>query len=488
MSDQDIVLKVLSPLSKCIDDVTHGLSELINSVIPEILKVQETAQSIDYNNMLIAATFFSAVTVTTLQLSYAYNTNPHASFGVAVNTLWFVALVFSTASSLGSLVGLTWYQKIRRVRLLPDWARLYLEDGPTISLVIASTAFSTGLCLFAFSSSQHIITSTLTAVFTAAHAVALFVSLCLYSPNRLSRSLLKVFSMSFSYCKEVYIRHWYLYRVPRRDRDLVVHIMRLSGAPWSKANIIAIQRDIEAERTSESMSELQTMPSAATSSTGDASPELGSSPTGVKRNIKLAWMFVRQSLHTVFSQHILHWPNWLALRQRRTCTATKDPGDLEQAYESDERVAIPYKLEYDIETQEDAGKPGMQKPTITEDQGSALSEEPRTLTHGSTDPREYADLTERGPGENVGRSFGTSPAQGSMKEPTAAISSMADSIPGASSSPMVQNSDKGLKNVERLRETDARGRPNQLREEEQGSPSCSFVQEGEESRRAGASN
>lgn len=115
------------------DNVTWGLSQIFESceskslavclklldlvplspflAFPEFLKAREKAQSINFNNMLTAATFFSAVTATTLQLSYAYNTNPHASFGVAVNTLWLVALVFSTASSLNSLVGLTWYQK-----------------------------------------------------------------------------------------------------------------------------------------------------------------------------------------------------------------------------------------------------------------------------------------------------------------------------------------------------------------------------------------
>ncbi|KAI5116481.1 hypothetical protein M0805_005574 [Coniferiporia weirii] len=104
-------LRMLPPFGKHIDDVTRGLSELIESTIPKILRAKETAQSIKCSNMLTAATFFSAVTASALQLSYAYNTNPHASFGVAVNTLWFVALVFSTASGLSSLVGLMWYQK-----------------------------------------------------------------------------------------------------------------------------------------------------------------------------------------------------------------------------------------------------------------------------------------------------------------------------------------------------------------------------------------
>ncbi|KAI5115675.1 hypothetical protein M0805_007567 [Coniferiporia weirii] len=195
-----ILETVLLPLSKHIDNVTDSLLELMESGGSKAsAALQETAQSIDYYNMLIAATFFSAVTATTLQLSYAYNTNPHASLGVAVNTLWFVALVFSTASSLSSLVGLTWYQKVRRIRLLPNWAKLWLEDGPTISLAVASAAFSVGLCLFSFSSSQHTITSALTAAFTVTYAVALFEPLCLFSPNSLSR--IKTF---YGYRKDIY--------------------------------------------------------------------------------------------------------------------------------------------------------------------------------------------------------------------------------------------------------------------------------------------
>ncbi|KAI5116568.1 hypothetical protein M0805_000992 [Coniferiporia weirii] len=240
MTDAEIYLG----LRKHIVNVTEGLSERFETSIPEFLKAREKAQSIDYNNMLTAATFFSAVTATTLQLSYAYNTSTHASFGVAVNTLWFVALVFSTASSLNSLVGLTWYQKVRRIQLFPDWVKLWIEYGPTISLAVASAAFSAGLCLFAFSSSQHTITSALTATFTVAHAVALFVPLCLNSPNRLSHILLKVFTKPFNYCKKV----WFLRRVPRQDRNLVADVMY---GDWSKANVIDAQRRIEAERAHE---------------------------------------------------------------------------------------------------------------------------------------------------------------------------------------------------------------------------------------------
>ncbi|KAI5116569.1 hypothetical protein M0805_000993 [Coniferiporia weirii] len=175
--------------------------------------------------------------------------SPRSQRDSAVNTLWLVALVFSTASSFNSLAGLTWYQKIIRDQLLPDWAKLWVENGPTVLLAVASAAFSAGLCLFALSSSQHTSTSALTATFTVAHAAALFAPLCLYSPNPLSRFLLKVFTTSlilevfttsFSYCKEVCLKLWYLRNAPWQDRDLVADLM--DGEDWSKANAIDAQR------------------------------------------------------------------------------------------------------------------------------------------------------------------------------------------------------------------------------------------------------
>lgn len=53
------------------------------------------------------ATFFSAVTATTLQFSYS-QTGDILSDGV--NAFWFSSLVFSIAAAVNSLLGLSWKQ------------------------------------------------------------------------------------------------------------------------------------------------------------------------------------------------------------------------------------------------------------------------------------------------------------------------------------------------------------------------------------------
>ncbi|KAI5121103.1 hypothetical protein M0805_001960 [Coniferiporia weirii] len=483
-------------LTKHIVNVTEGLSEIFESgerkspvsvrnylilhnlplppsqAIPEFLEAREKVLSIDYDNMLTAATFFSAVTATTLQLSYAYNSSTRASLGVAVNTLWFVALVFSTASSLNSLVGLMWYQKIRRVQLLSDWAKLWIEYGPTISLAVASAAFSAGLCLFAFSSSQHIITSTLAVAFTTAHAVALFVPLCLYSSNSLSFFLLEAFTTSlilevfktpFSYCREVCLKWWYLRSVPRQDRNLVADMMY--DEDWSKANVIDAQRKLEDERADERESESETGPNAATSSTGDAGPDSTSSLIGVvERKIKKAWMFAR----SVVAWPITRRPDWLTLRRRKT-HSTEESSNMEQIHGAGTSVTELDELERGNGPQEHAGVPEMQISIATEGQGITLSEEPRTPIRDIIDPNEGAAHTSKVPGEEVGRIPNTRPTPESTKEPTVAISSTADYIPDMSSSSAIRNPENGLENVE-SQETDALGMPNTSKKEGPGPP------------------
>jgi hypothetical protein len=58
-------------------------------------------------NLSTIATFFSAVTGTTLQFSYGLQ---HSALADAVNTFWFASLVFSIAAAVNSLLGLTWMQ------------------------------------------------------------------------------------------------------------------------------------------------------------------------------------------------------------------------------------------------------------------------------------------------------------------------------------------------------------------------------------------
>ncbi|KAG6888957.1 hypothetical protein C0992_006950 [Termitomyces sp. T32_za158] len=58
-------------------------------------------------NLSTVATFFSAVTATTMQFSFNLSRN---NVSDAVNCFWFASLVFSIAAAVNSLLGLTWKQ------------------------------------------------------------------------------------------------------------------------------------------------------------------------------------------------------------------------------------------------------------------------------------------------------------------------------------------------------------------------------------------
>ena len=58
-------------------------------------------------NLSTVATFFSAVTATTMQFSYTETGTPLAD---SVNGFWFTSLVFSIGAAVNSLLGLTWKQ------------------------------------------------------------------------------------------------------------------------------------------------------------------------------------------------------------------------------------------------------------------------------------------------------------------------------------------------------------------------------------------
>ena len=74
--------------------------------VPTIRFHQQHAAS-NLLNLSTVATFFSAVTASTLQFSYASTGHVLAD---CVNAFWFSSLVFSIAAAVNSLLGLTWKQ------------------------------------------------------------------------------------------------------------------------------------------------------------------------------------------------------------------------------------------------------------------------------------------------------------------------------------------------------------------------------------------
>ena len=89
-----------------LDIITNSLSMFLEIGIPTIRFAQKHTAS-NLLNLTTVATFFSAVTATTLQFSFD---KVESTLDQSVNSFWFCSLVFSIASAVNSLLGLTWKQ------------------------------------------------------------------------------------------------------------------------------------------------------------------------------------------------------------------------------------------------------------------------------------------------------------------------------------------------------------------------------------------
>jgi len=78
----------------------------LNAGVPAIRFAQEHGAA-NLLNLSTVATFFSAVTATTLQYTFQSHNTPLED---AVNAFWFTSMVFSIAAAVNSLLGLTWKQ------------------------------------------------------------------------------------------------------------------------------------------------------------------------------------------------------------------------------------------------------------------------------------------------------------------------------------------------------------------------------------------
>jgi hypothetical protein len=148
-----------------IDNITGTLSMFIEIGVPTIRFHQQHAAS-NLLNLSTVATFFSAVTASTLQFSYGSTGHVLAD---CVNAFWFSSLVFSIAAAVNSLLGLTWKQAMYRSpgHRVPWWVLIWIKRSPLVFLVMSVACFSAGLMLFTYSSGQGPVTSTIITVLTA---------------------------------------------------------------------------------------------------------------------------------------------------------------------------------------------------------------------------------------------------------------------------------------------------------------------------------
>ncbi|KAL5504830.1 hypothetical protein ACEPAH_7493 [Sanghuangporus vaninii] len=156
---------------KAIDALRKDLVKYREKGVPVISSAQEV-RSTRYLNLTTIATFLSAVTAIFLPISAE---QPDGALNVAVNTFLFASLTFSIASAINSLLALSWLKAIVRDphSYMPFGVTACLNSGPMISLVVAAALFVVGLCLFVFSSSQHIITSITTVAFAGVYTICL---------------------------------------------------------------------------------------------------------------------------------------------------------------------------------------------------------------------------------------------------------------------------------------------------------------------------
>ncbi|KAI0821946.1 WD40 repeat-like protein [Trametes gibbosa] len=160
-----------SEMGEHIDSITSSLSVFIEIGVPTIRFAQKHASQ-NLLNLSTVATFFSAVTATTMQFSFDMTDSTLAN---AVNSFWFTSLVFSIGAAVNSLLGVTWKQAMYRSpgHRVPWWVLIWIKRSPLAFLVLSVACFSMGLVLFAYSSNQHQVTCTLTTVFSACSIVGL---------------------------------------------------------------------------------------------------------------------------------------------------------------------------------------------------------------------------------------------------------------------------------------------------------------------------
>ncbi|KAJ7485562.1 hypothetical protein FB451DRAFT_1230279 [Mycena latifolia] len=161
---QRYVHDLTAEMGEHIDSITSTLVMFVEIGVPTI-RFGQKHKTDNLLNLSTVATFFSAVTATTLQFSFNLL---GTALRDAVNCFWFASLVFSIAAAVNSLLGLTWKQAMYRSpgHRVPWWVLIWIKRSPLVFLVMSVACFSIGLCLFAYASNQALVTSIITSVFT----------------------------------------------------------------------------------------------------------------------------------------------------------------------------------------------------------------------------------------------------------------------------------------------------------------------------------
>ncbi|KZS90004.1 WD40 repeat-like protein [Sistotremastrum niveocremeum HHB9708] len=154
-----------------IETLSSTILLFIESELPAIQRAQSRRAS-SLVNFSTVATFFSAVTASTLQVSATVN---QSLLGDFVNTFWIASLIFSIAAVVNSLMGLSWSSKLYRSprHKVPLLVRIWMPGNPLVLFLISVELFLIGLILFVHTSGQNAATSITTTVLAVCYSVAL---------------------------------------------------------------------------------------------------------------------------------------------------------------------------------------------------------------------------------------------------------------------------------------------------------------------------
>ncbi|QRW04758.1 hypothetical protein RhiLY_03757 [Ceratobasidium sp. AG-Ba] len=169
-------------VAKYINDLSEDLGDHMNRMIESLdtfidvgvptIRFSQKHTATGLQNLSTVATFFSGVTATTLQFSFE---DVDTTLGSLVNALWISSLVFSIASAINSQLAYHWraaqYRSPRAY--VPWWVAIWITRTPLFFLVGSVIAFSTGLCLFTYSSKQKAAVSVVITTFTVVTSSAL---------------------------------------------------------------------------------------------------------------------------------------------------------------------------------------------------------------------------------------------------------------------------------------------------------------------------
>ncbi|KAF9441384.1 hypothetical protein P691DRAFT_812851, partial [Macrolepiota fuliginosa MF-IS2] len=158
------------------EKVQAAFEEFTAIGIPAISHEQQRSSQ-NLASILTAATFFSSVTATTLQMSVG--TNPPSGTLHVASMLWFASLVFSVGAALNCLLAMAWKEARSYPwgTLLPLWVIMLINGSQLLFLGASIVMFSAGLVVYAYSSGQALYTPYVTVAVTAATSFGLIVIL-----------------------------------------------------------------------------------------------------------------------------------------------------------------------------------------------------------------------------------------------------------------------------------------------------------------------